>query len=197
MKLQSILTGVAALAMTTSAFAAPFNTCGTPWFQGSTGTGTATVCESPIPNSSIWVANGGSAAAGQWVGFTGNDGNPANGGAAGVYVYSIILPAGGTAFSLMYAADNAVTWSITGGSLTSGTTACPGPICFDSLRSLGGTYSTGAILVATVTNLTVTPNPTGLLVQQANTNDAIPEPSTYAMMGLGAAALVFARLRRK
>ena len=93
-------------------------------------------------------------------------------------------------------ADNSVTWSITGGALTSGVIACPGAICFDSLRSLGGTYTAGAVLIATVVNNTATPNPTGLLVQQSNTN-AIPEPSTYAMMGLGAAALVFARLRRK
>ena len=175
--------------MTSSAFAIPFNTGTTTWFRGTTGTGTATVVETPIPGPSVWVP-------GMWVGYNVGDGNPAGGGPAGVYTYSVLLPAAGTSFGLMYAADNAVTWSITGGALTSGVTVCPGPICFDSLRSLGGTYSAGAVLIATVVNNTPTPNPTGLLVQQSNTN-AIPEPSTYAMMGLGAAALVFARLRRK
>ena len=72
---------------------------------------------------------------------------------------------------------------------------------------VGGTvnWSGGSTvrIVASVTNgLSPVPSPTGFLLQgQATVNPGntggVPEPSTYAMLGLGSVALIAARLRRK
>ena len=189
-----------------SAFAIPITiSTGTaaPWLVN----GNPVVVETTIAIP-IWINNFGD---GRWVGTNANDGNPSIGALPGTYTFTMALSiyaggAGTGVFSFQYAADNAVTWTISNGTLA-GTTSCtvatPESDCFQAAsgapRSLTGTYGAGAILTATVVNGGTSPNPMGLLV--VGTADAdpsgIPEPSTYAMITLGGAAIAFARLRRK
>jgi hypothetical protein len=62
---------------------------------------------------------------------------------------------------------------------------------------LTGTYSATSVLTATVTNNGTLANPTGLLVQGlATSNSEVPEPSTYAMVAIGAVGVLVARRRR-
>ena len=101
--------------------------------------------------------------------------------------------------SLQYAADNAVAWSITNGSLT-GTTECGGgdvhATCFTSMNTMGVTFATNSVLTATVLNEGLPEGSAmGLLVE--NASDPVPEPGTYAMVLLGGAAIAAARARRK
>jgi PEP-CTERM motif len=187
--LKSLILGMVALA--SSAFAAPINTGtgGAPWLVN----GNPAVVETSIA-SPFWIG-----AVGQWIGAGANDGNISSTAAAGTYVYTLNLSAlvpGGGSLSLQYAGDNNVVWTITGGTL-SGATSCTTNDCFSSNngapRSISGTFGAASILTATVTNTAV--GPTGLMVVGTASN--VPEPSTYAMLGLGGAAMLFARLRRK
>lgn len=144
---------------------------------------------------------------GRWVGTSATDGNfalPSDGALANgaSYAFSLglgaLVPAGGT-FSLQYAADNAVSWAITGGAIA-GTTACgTGDInadCFSTLRSLSGSFTAGSTLTATVLNGPLGAGlrtPMGLMVVGVAT--PVPEPASWAMFLLGGAALALARRR--
>ena len=206
MKLKSIMMGVATLAMASSAWAGPINTGAqagfATWFLGSTGTGTAAVTLSGIPAAWEGPTNG-------WIGSAAGDSGQT--GAVGFQAYSIILGTSGT-FTLSYLADNSINWTGVGvtfltntGNTTSidpggASAACTATNCFQNgVRILTGSFTTGAILIGTVNNVGPGTSPTGLLVTASSVSNsgAVPEPSTYAMMGLGGAALLFARLRRK
>ncbi len=201
MILKSLL---AAALLATSVFGAPMTiSTGTAalWLVN----GNPVVVETTIPTG-IWIANFGG---GSWVGPTASAGDPATGFAPGTYTYTLNIGAyfgGAGSFSLQYATDNSVAWTLSAGSL-GGTTSCnsvlnPDSNCFQSSagapRTLTGNFASNSILTATVVNGTNTPvanNPTGLLV--VGTGSDIPEPSTYAMFGMGIAAIAFARSRRK
>jgi hypothetical protein len=198
------LVGLTLLA--SSAFAATISSgaSGVNWMVNSN---PAVVETGTLPTAFGWVANFSD---GQWIGTAATDGNfggPGLGALAGQsYTFTLNLSAilaSGT-FSLQYAADNSVVWSITNGTL-SGATSCDSGngnsiACFGSLRSLTGSFGAGSVLTATVLNGPVpsTPgerSPMGLIVVGTATD--VPEPSTYAMLTLGGAAIAFARFRRK
>ncbi len=202
MILKSLL---AAALLASSAFGITISTGNTvgpnvPWMVNSNPVALLGVLATPI-----WIGNFGD---GRWVGTTVNDGNPAIGIAPGTYVFSLNLStwvggSGSGTFDLQYAADNSVIWTISNGSL-GGTTQCdagatPLSDCFQATagapRMLNGTFGVGSVLTATVVNGSATANPMGLLV--VGTASDVPEPSTYAMLTLGGAAIAFARLRRK
>ncbi len=101
--------------------------------------------------------------------------------------------------TLQYAADNAVAWSITNGSLT-GTTDCgagsPNATCYTSTNTLGVTFAADSVLTATVENEGLPEGSVmGLMAQGAY--DPVPEPGTYALVLLGGAGIAAARSRRK
>ncbi len=193
--------------LATSVFAAPITiSTGTaaPWLVN----GNPTLSLTTIPTG-IWINNFGD---GVWIGPNSTSGNPAIGEAPGTFVYQLGLGSyfGGTgAFSLQYAADNSITWSISNGSL-GGTTSCdavlsPNSDCFQASggapRTLTGIFAANSILTATIVNGTnpADPNrnnPTGLLAVGTADNSTVPEPSTYAMFAMGIAAIAFARRRR-
>ena len=201
MFLKSLL---AAALLATSVFGAPMTiSTGTaaPWLVN----GNPVVVETTIPTG-IWIANFGD---GSWVGPTASAGDPSIGLAPGTYTYTLNIGAyfgGSGVFSLQYATDNSVAWTLSAGSL-GGMTSCdsvlsPDSNCFQSSAgaplTLTGNFASNSILTATVVNGTNTPvanNPTGLLV--VGTGSDVPEPSTYAMFGMGIAAIAFARSRRK
>lgn len=178
--------------LASSAFAVSINTGtgGAAWMVN--GNNPAVVLTSIA--APFWIGS-----VGQWIGATANDGNINSTAAAGTYVYTLnlgaLVPTGGN-LTLQYAGDNNVVWTITGGSL-GGVTSCTTNDCFSSVagapRSISGSFSGTSILTATVTN--TAQGPTGLMVIGDASN--VPEPSTYAMLGLGAAAMFAARLRRK
>lgn len=201
MKMKALL-GLMILA-TSSVFGITISTgTAAPWLVNGNPVAIETVLSTPI-----WINNFGD---GRWVGTTASDGNPVIGIAPGTYTFTLAIGAyvgaAGT-FSLQYAADNSVLWSISGGTL-SGSSQCdtvlnPQSDCFQNVsgapRTLTGSFGAGSILTATVVNGSNSANPMGLLA--VGTADAtigdVPEPSTYAMLALGGAAVAFARLRRK
>lgn len=64
-------------------------------------------------------------------------------------------------------------------------------------RSLTGSFAANSTLTATVVNTTTVPSPMGLLVVgTADTPTGVPEPSTYAMMFIGGAAIFMTRRRK-
>ena len=198
---------LAAALLATSVFGAPITIStgsAAVWLVN----GNATFVETPLPTG-IWIPNFGD---GSWIGPDASAGNPAIGAAPGTYTYTLSLGAyfgGAGSFSLQYAADNSVARSLTSGSL-GGTTSCDAVLsslseCFGSStgapRTLTGDFTLNSILTATIFNGTdpqnpQTNNPTGLLVV-GTADSAVPEPSTYTMFGMGIAAIVFARSRRK
>lgn len=204
MKIKSLL-GFALLA--SSAFGATISTgaSGVNWLVNSNPAVVETGVLPTFPGG--WVANFSD---GRWIGTAATDGNYASGTdgalAGATYTFTLnlssILASG--VFSLQYAADNAVQWSISNGTL-SGATSCDAGngnsgVCFNSLRTLSGTFGAGSVLTATVVNGPVPSSPgqrspMGLIV--VGTASDVPEPSTYAMLALGGAAIAFARLRRK
>ena len=149
------------------------------------------VAITPIPGA--WVSSA------KWVGTSAADGS--TGVAPGDYVFTLAI--GGYAngpgtFALNYSGDNNVVWSIDGGGTLSGATSCTSGTCFTSLFVLSGTYGANSVLTATVTNLPPGTNPMGLLVTGGTATSAseVPEPSTYAMVAIGAAAVFISRFRR-
>jgi hypothetical protein len=143
-------------------------------------------------------------------------GNPC-GAVAGNYTYTLSFSAalGGSMILSGFTGDNgvrALTVSQTGGAdLYSCTVGGPGTLCAGTQNAV--TASTGTLnwtaaagrmitITAIVENLDGPGrNPSGfILAGSATTVDpanGVPEPSTYAMLGLGGAAMLFARLRRK
>jgi hypothetical protein len=190
---------VLASALAASTLSASTISTGTvaPWLVN----GNPAVVETSIA-APFWINNFGD---GRWVGTDANAGGLTSTAAAGTYTYTLNLGAyigSNGSFSLQYAADNAVLWSITNGSLA-GSANCAGPDCFSSVggapRSLTGTFAADSVLTAQLTNTAI--GPTGLLV--VGTADAAfvgaaptPEPSTFLMLGLGGAALLAARRRK-
>jgi hypothetical protein len=159
--------------------------------------------------STTWIPNFGD---GVWIGpstTSGNYLNTGDGAAPGSYVYTLAIGAlmgGSGTFSLKYASDDTVGWSINMGSFTSGvasTTCTTFGTCWSSPTApitLTGTFSAMSVLTATVVNLGSVWNPSGFLaVGTATLNgnvSPIPEPSTYAMLLLGAAGVAASRLRK-
>jgi len=178
-------------------------------FDNGLGIGTsaaAVILSDPIPTGFGWAAEANGA---EWIGQLTTDGNfgcpqqqTVCGAAPGTYVYTLTLSnvlAGTLNFS--FASDNAVTFRVlsNGGEVyNSGV-----QVGFALTTPSAIAYSAGTlVLEATVQNgyssgLNVR-NPTGLLVMGATTDNApgVPEPSTYAMLGLGGAGLLVARMRR-
>ncbi len=192
---QHILLGLALVA--SSAFAQSVSTGVAPWLVN----GNPTVNETGTLLNT-WVPALGD---GLWVGTRSTDGNfilPTDGAAGGTYTFSLNVGAlYGTAgnFSLQYAADNAVSWSVNDGTL-SGDTQCgngdPLADCYSALRTLAGTFSANSVLTATVVNGTSIAggSPMGFLA--VSSISPIPEPSSYAMFLVGA-ALVGGTLARR
>ena len=128
------------------------------------------------------------------------------------YTYTFNAANGGNLILSGATGDNGIrlltVTSSVSGSLFSCTQSGPGVNCAASQNTLMAT--TGILNWAAGLNGTVTitarvenqlgpgRNPSGLIIAgSANINDGVPEPSTYAMFGLGGAAMLFARLRRK
>lgn len=162
-----------------------------------------------------------------WVGQLATDGQFSNGGSitcgtpcgatAGFYTYTYTFDGslGGNLTLSGFTGDNGVrslTVSQTGGANLYGcTVGGPGTLCSGTQNSV--TASTGQLnfiasagrlitITASVQNLDGPGrNPSGfILAGTAFVNDpdsGVPEPSTYAMLGLGGAAMLIARLRRK
>lgn len=179
-----------------SSFGASISSGVAPWLVN----GNPASVISPLAGG--WVGN---VADGQWMGTTSNDGT---GAPAGSYTFSLnigaLIGAAGT-LSLQYASDNAVAFSITNGSL-SGATQCgagdPQAVCSTATLSLSGVFAANSTLTATVLNGNTpgvgSSSPMGLLVAgTADVGAPVPEPSTYAMMVLGGAATLLARVRRR
>jgi hypothetical protein len=202
MNIKSALFALSALAFSISASAAPVTiSTGTaaPWLVN----GNPVVLETPIATP-YWINNFGD---GLWVGTTSNDGNLASGAAPGTYTFTLNLGAyigSAGSFSIQYAADNTINWSISSGSLL-GTASCTGnpstTDCFGSAagapRSMSGLFGTSSILTATVVNGATSINPMGLLVVGMAEAAAVPLPSSLAMLALGGAILGAARFRRQ
>lgn len=200
MKLAPTMLICLALAVPASAAPVSISTGVAPWQVN----GNPAVAEdAPLP--STWLPGFGD---GVWIGTSAADSNAI---AGGTYVFTLnigaFVGAAGT-FSLDYAGDNSVEWTITNGTLA-GTSSCPIEYCFMSPsfapanitpapRSLTGTFAASSVLTATIVNWPGGgPNPMGLLV--VGTADArrvtAPEPATMGLLGLGALAAV-ARRRR-
>lgn len=215
------LLGLAAVAC----FAAPIAT-GTASWQVSQTTGTlnsgnalgavtsAVTLTGSLPT--VWVAPPVGAA---WIGQTATDGNEtsgqcttANGGTScgaqpGTYTYtlSFVNALGGTLTGFQYTADNSVQITITdaNGTLYTNTS---GANAHTALISAGNLNWVGNLLItAVVTNAQLASpfqdlrTPSGFLATgDVSLNaEGVPEPSTYAMLGLGGAAMLLARLRRR
>lgn len=165
---------------------------------------------------SVWIAAPVGAA---WVGQVATDGNQSSGqcvtangatgcGAqAGTYVYtlSFVNALGGILSGFRFTSDDSVTLTITDstGTLYSGAS---GSSAFLALISAPASipWQNNLTITATVTNAVYAPNPTlrtpsgFLAVGDVTLNESsVPEPSTYAMLGIGGIAMLAARLRRR
>lgn len=220
--LRFAVVGLAAVAC----FAAPIATGTANWQVAQTGGTTlnsgnalntytsAVVLTGALPG--VWVsAPVGSA----WVGQVATDGNQTSGqclvvGGAntcgaqpGQYTYtlSFVNALGGTLTGFQYTSDDSVSLTIAdaNGTLYSSTS---GSSAFSALISAASSYNwVGSLTItAVVTNAVYAPaplslTPSGFLAVGDVTlnSETIPEPSTYAMLGLGGAAMLVARLRRR
>jgi hypothetical protein len=181
------------LALAAFAWAAPISTGVAPWEVN----GNPVVIENPIAIP-YWISNFGD---GSWVGTTADDGSLSGGALPGTYTFTLaigsLIGAPGT-FSLQYAADNNIRWTITNGAL-GGTTNCAATDCFSSAggapRSLSGSFDISSILTATVVNEGTALNPMGLIVVGTADESGIPEPSTVVLCLSGLAAAFVLRRR--
>jgi hypothetical protein len=149
-----------------------------------------------------WIPNFGD---GSWIGVTANSGSFSGGEAPGTYVFQLNLGSfGNGTFNIDYAADNSVTWTITGGTLSGATTCTSGnpdtSNCFGASnsapRSLVGTFGTSSVLTATISNGSspgFDPNPMGLLVVGTAT---VPVPASLALFAVGGLAFLANRTRK-
>jgi hypothetical protein len=199
MKLKSIFFGLVAFATVGAATAAPISISSgvANWLVN----GNPAVVETTIA-APAWINNFGD---GKWVGVTANSGSFSGGEAPGAYVFTLNLgPLGSGTFSLDYAADNSISWTISNGSLSGSTTCTSGSPdtsnCFGASnsapRSLTGTFSTSSVLTATVLNGSSSgfdPNPMGLLVVGAA---EVPVPASLALFAAGGFAFVASRKRK-
>lgn len=201
MQIKSVLLTLSALAFSFSASAASISTGVAGWLVN--GIPVAVETTLAVPS---WINNFGD---GKWVGTTANDGSFSVGANPGTYTFTLLMAAyaGGPsgAFSLQYAADNTVAWTISGGGSLSGATACSGDPtttdCFGSTagapRTLSGLYAATSLLTATVVNGGTSLNPMGLLVVGTATPANVPLPSSLAILALGGAVLGAMRARRQ
>jgi hypothetical protein len=141
----------------------------------------------PFP---FWLPNTGT---GQWIGPQ-QGGNEAN-DTAGLYVYTETFDL--TAYSLptvvltgQFAADNGAEIFLNGADTGIGTTT------FTSLTALnitsGFNQGLNTLTIAVTNGFGASGNPSGLFVELSGTGvltSALPEPATFACMGLGLAAL--------
>lgn len=191
---------MAMFTMATSAWAAPIplDTGVAPWFVNTGGPSVAVTNITSVPGAWLPAVNPR-----QWVG-TAADSNAA----PGTYTFTLdigtyVNDAGGGTFTLSYAADNSVTWTISNGSL-GGTDICNTGLpsnCFQASagapRALTGSFASNSVLTATVVNNPSGSNPMGLLVEGTAVGASeVPEPSTYAMITIGALAVALSRYRR-
>jgi hypothetical protein len=199
MKLKSILFGLSALLAVSATTAAPISiSSGVASWQVN---GNPAIVETTIATPA-WINNFGD---GKWVGVTANSGSFTGGEAPGTYVFTFNLGSlGNGTFNIDYAADNSVTWTITGGTLSGATTCTSGnpdtSNCFGASnsapRSLTGTFSTSSVLTATILNGSspgFDPNPMGLLVVGTA---AVPVPASLALFAVGGLVLVASRKRK-
>ncbi|BDC48364.1 hypothetical protein F183_A06800 [Bryobacterales bacterium F-183] len=164
--------------------------------------GNAAVLTGTIPTAFGWANAFGD---GQWVGQLATDGNfPAPAGAQpGTYTYTLTLSnilAG--VLNFQFATDNAVTFRV----LSNGSEVYNSgvQVGFGLVSPAAVNYSAGTLVLEAVVQNGFSSgvnvrNPSGLLVVGATTDNqvpGIPEPSTYAMLGLGAAGMIVARMRR-
>ncbi len=184
-----ILSGLFATALASSAWGATIDSGVAPWLYNGD---PASVITFPLPVGS-WV---GATPPAAWIGPTTATVQP-----GGTYVFTLALgnllgEAG--SFSLQYSVDDFVTWTISNGTLGGFTTCGNGDDCYFQLHTLTGTFAADSILTATIVNnfdLGVD-NPMGLLVQGSADANAVPEPSTYALMSLAGAVAFLARFLR-
>jgi hypothetical protein len=163
---------------------------------------------------------------GGWIGQLATDGNEFSGlcdtdgvnqscgGEAGTYTYTLSFSTalGGQILGFQYTADNQINSISIVNTTTSTTIYSTGQSAGDlhqQLVSAPGTLNFGAgtiVITVVVQNdplggaFATWRNPTGFLaLGSANSTEVegVPEPSTYAMLGLGGAALLVARLRRR
>lgn len=210
MKTKSTILAALALAMAPAVFADPtsISTGVAPWVVNSNPVFAVDLTQLQLLPTS-WIPNFGD---GQWVGSSTTSGNYLNtgdGAAPGNYVYTLAIGAlmgGSGTFSLKYASDDTVGWSINMGSFTSGSASTSCSVlgtCWSSPSApftLTGTFSATSVLIATVVNAGAMWNPSGFIavgtaVLNGNVS-TIPEPSTYAMLCLGAIGLAAARYRK-
>ncbi len=121
------------------------------------------------------------------------------------YTLSFVNALGGTLTGFQYTADNSISLTIVDDTGTLYNVSSPGDQQA-ALISVGNKTWVGHLTItATVTNAALLggfatlPTPSGFLAlgSGTTTDSGVPEPSTYAMLGLGSAALMFARLRRR
>lgn len=170
-----------------------------------TSTNAAVILTDPIPTAFGWAAETGGS---QWVGQLATDGNfscaqgATCGAAPGTYTYTLTLAnilAGTLNFS--FASDNAVTVRV----LSNGNQVYNSgvQVGFALTTPSAIAYSAGSLVIEAVvqngfsSGMNVR-NPSGLLVIGSTTDavSGVPEPSTYAMLGLGGVGLLVARMRR-
>lgn len=175
----------------------PANAFGNPWVAA--------------PSGSAWV--GQSATDGNVNGFGCTQGAQNCGAVAGTYVYTLTFAGGlGGTLNFGFASDNFMSSvTVTQGATTIYNFTNAGGASNQASLTNTGLLNYGAggtvTITATVVNSGLTQvvtdrNPSGFLVSGTgnsidNPGNVIPEPSTYAMLGLGLTALAAARMRRK
>lgn len=196
-----------AIFLTTTAFGATIDTGTAPWTCAAAN---PTPCAGNVPanlgtNPAIWIGAVGGAS---WIGPNANS-SPSNADAntwplPGTYIYTLDLAALGSGFvsfsNLRIATDNGGSVDICNGMSCTQIYNNPGPIGFGAVSSIPNGLLNGAtsIRVTIVNdNLASAPqgrSPSGFFLD-GDVN--VPEPSTYAMFGIGALGILAARLRRK
>jgi hypothetical protein len=184
-KSSAFLAALLGVALSAPAAAVSLSTGTAPWQVNSN----PAVVETSIPG--LWITPFGD---GFWIGSAATDSLTGLVGTSS-FTLSIGAIAGSSGnFTLQYAADNDVTWSISSGTL-GGATSCLNDTCFyggiGAPYTLTGSFSTTSVLTATVLNIGNLPNPAGLLV----VGSVVPEPSSALLLTLGVTGMLL-RLRR-